>query len=55
MVGKPTTRFIKKVHSAQGVLGMHQDAIQVEAHVRAFLKQSTSVRAGFVAARMVGL
>ena len=32
---------------------MHQDAIQAEAHIRAFLKQSTSARAAFVAGRMV--
>lgn len=32
---------------------MHQDAIQAEAHVRAFLKHSTNVRAAFVAGRMV--
>jgi hypothetical protein len=43
---------IKKARSVQDVLGMHQDAIQVEAHVKAFLKQSTCGRASFVAARM---
>ena len=53
VVGKPATRFIKKARVVQDVLGMHQDAIQAEAHVRAFLKQSTSVRAAFVAGRMV--
>jgi CHAD domain-containing protein len=52
-VGKPAIRFIKKACVVQDVLGMHQDAIQAEAHVRTFLKQSTSVRAGFVAGRMV--
>ena len=53
VVGKPATRFIKKARVVQDVLGIHQDAIQAEAHVRAFLKQSTSVRAAFVAGRMV--
>ena len=53
MVGKPATRFIKKARVVQDVLGMHQDAIQAEVYVRAFLKQSTSVRAAFVAGRMV--
>jgi CHAD domain-containing protein len=53
VVGKPATRFIKKARVVQDVLGMHQDAIQAEAHVRAFLKHSTSVRAAFVAGRMV--
>ena len=52
-VGKPATRFISKARVVQDVLGMHQDAIQAEAQVRAFLKQSTSVRAAFVAGRMV--
>jgi CHAD domain-containing protein len=53
MVGKPATRFINKARTVQDVLGMHQDAIQAEAHIRAFLKQSTSARAAFVAGRMV--
>jgi CHAD domain-containing protein len=52
-VGKPATRFINKARVAQDVLGMHQDAIQAEAHIRAFLKHSTSTRAAFVAGRMV--
>lgn len=52
-VGKPATRFIKKARVVQDVLGMHQDAIQAEAYVRAFLKQSTDVRTAFVAGRMV--
>ena len=52
-VGKPATRFISKARVVQDVLGMHQDAIQAEVHIRAFLKQSTSVRAAFVAGRMV--
>ena len=52
-VGKPAKRFIKKARVVQDVLGMHQDAIQAEAHVRAFLKLSTSMRAAFVAGRMV--
>lgn len=53
VVGKPATRFIKKARAVQDVLGMYQDAIQAEAHVRAFLKQSSNVRAAFVAGRMV--
>ena len=53
VVGKPATRFIKKARAVQDVLGMYQDAIQAEAYVRAFLKQSVSVRAAFVAGRMV--
>ncbi len=52
-VGKPATRFINKARAVQDVLGMHQDALQAEAHIRAFLKQSTSARAAFVAGRMV--
>ena len=53
VVGKPATRFIKKARVVQDVLGMYQDAIQAEAYVRSFLKQSASVRAAFVAGRMV--
>jgi CHAD domain-containing protein len=52
-VGKPATRFINKARVVQDVLGLHQDAIQAEAHIRAFLKQSTSARAAFVAGRLV--
>ncbi len=53
VIGKPATRFIKKARVVQDVLGIYQDAIQAEAYVRAFLKQSASVRAAFVAGRMV--
>jgi len=52
-VGKPATRFISKACVVQDVLGMHQDAIQAEAHIRTFLKHSTNARAAFVAGRMV--
>jgi CHAD domain-containing protein len=52
-VGKPATRFINKARVVQDILGMYQDALQAEAHIRAFLKQSTSARAAFVAGRMV--
>ena len=52
-VGKPATRFINKARVVQDALGMHQDALQAEAHIRAFLKESTSARAAFVAGRMV--
>ena len=52
-VGKPASRFIKSARAVQDLLGLHQDAIQAERHVRQFLKYSTSVRAGFVAGRMV--
>ena len=52
-VGKAASRFIKSACTVQSVLGMHQDAIQAETHVRAFLKQSSNVQAAFVAGRMV--
>jgi CHAD domain-containing protein len=52
-VGKPAIRFMKAAQAVQDALGVHQDAIQAELHVRQFLKYSTSVRAGFVAGRMV--
>ncbi len=52
-VGKPALRFIKAARALQDLLGIHQDAIQAERHVRQFLKYSTHVRSGFVAGRMV--
>ncbi len=52
-VGKPAVRFMKAARALQDLLGVHQDAMQAERHVRQFLKYSTSVRAGFVAGRMV--
>ena len=52
-VGKPASRFIKSARAVQDLLGLHQDAIQAERHVRQFLKYSTNVRAGFLAGRMV--
>ena len=52
-VGKPATRFINKARTVQGVLGMHQDALQAETYIRTFLKHSTSTQAAFVAGRMV--
>ena len=52
-VGKAATRFINRARVVQDVLGLHQDAIQAEVHIRAFLKRSTSARAAFVAGRMV--
>ena len=53
MAGKQATRFINKTRVVQDILGVHQDAIQAEAYIRTFLKQSTSTRAAFVAGRMV--
>lgn len=52
-VGKPATKFIEEAQRLQGLLGVHQDAIQAEVRIRAFLKQATSARAAFVAGRMV--
>lgn len=52
-VGKPAVRFVKAARAVQGLLGIHQDAMQAERHIRQFLKYSTSTRAGFVAGRMV--
>ena len=52
-MGKPASRLIKSARVVQDLLGVHQDAIQAERHVRQFLKYSTNVRAGFVAGRLV--
>lgn len=53
MVGKPATRFMKVARAIRDLLGLHQDAVQVERHIQQFVKFSTSVRAAFVAERMV--
>ncbi|MFO0708069.1 MAG: CYTH and CHAD domain-containing protein, partial [Nitrospira sp.] len=52
-VGKPASRFMKRAQAVQDLLGTYQDARQAETHIRSFLKQSTSVRAGFVAGRLI--
>ncbi|MGQ0667298.1 MAG: CHAD domain-containing protein [Nitrospiraceae bacterium] len=52
-IGKSASRFMKRAQAVQDLLGSYQDALQAETHIRAFLKQSRSVRAGFVAGRMV--
>ena len=52
-VGKPAFRFMKAARAVQELLGKHQDAIQAERYLRQFVKYSTSVRAGFLAGRMV--
>ncbi|NGZ09424.1 MAG: CYTH and CHAD domain-containing protein [Nitrospira sp. LK70] len=49
---KPVSRFVRSTRTVQDLLGIHQDAIQAECHIRQFLKYSTSVRAGFLAGRM---
>jgi len=51
--GKSAAKFIDEAQRLQDLLGAHQDAIQAEARVRAFLKQATSARAAFAAGRMV--
>jgi CHAD domain-containing protein len=51
--GRPATRFIEQAKLFQDLLGVHQDAVFAEKHIRAFSEQSTSVRAAFVAGRMV--
>jgi CHAD domain-containing protein len=51
-VGKHAGRFIKSARAVQDALGIHQDAIQAERHIREFLKYTASVRAAFVAGRM---
>lgn len=51
--GKAATAFIKRARTLQDLLGVHQDAVQTEALLRNFAKHSTSIRAGFVAGRIV--
>ncbi len=52
-VGKPAARFMKQARAVQDILGDYQDSFTAETYIRTFLKQSTSVRAGFVAGRMI--
>jgi CHAD domain-containing protein len=52
-VGKPATRFMKQAQAVQDLLGRYQDSFTAEIYIRAFLKQSSGVRAGFVAGRLV--
>jgi CHAD domain-containing protein len=52
-VGKPATRFMKQAQAVQDLLGCYQDSFTAEAYIRTFLKQSSSVRAGFVAGCLV--
>ena len=52
-VGRLAARFINRARVVQDLLGLHQDAVQAEVYIRAFLQYSTSTRAAFVAGRMV--
>jgi CHAD domain-containing protein len=52
-IGKPAARFMKQARVVQDLLGNYQDSFTAEIYIRAFLKQSTGVRAGFVAGRMI--
>ena len=52
-VGKAATAFIKRARILQDLLGTHQDAVQAESQLRYFVNHATSVRAGFVAGRIV--
>jgi CHAD domain-containing protein len=52
-IGKAATRFIAEAKVFQEVLGVHHDAVVAEKHIRDFSDQSTSIRAAFVAGRMV--
>ncbi|MBA2252523.1 MAG: CYTH and CHAD domain-containing protein [Nitrospirales bacterium] len=51
--GKQAKSFIMQAKVFQNLLGVHQDAVLAEQHIRKFSEQSTSVRAAFVAGRMV--
>jgi CHAD domain-containing protein len=52
-IGRPATQFIAQAKVFQDLLGVHQDAVFAEKHIREFSEQSTSVRAAFVAGQMV--
>jgi CHAD domain-containing protein len=52
-VGKPAARFMKEARAVQDLLGNYQDSFTAETYIRAFVKRSASVRAGFVAGRLI--
>jgi CHAD domain-containing protein len=52
-MGKPVARFVEQARKFQDLLGIHQDAVLAEDHVRAFVSRTKGVRAAFVAGRMV--
>ena len=52
-VGKAATRFTKTAKNFQDLLGIHQDAVLAERHVREFVTRSPGERAAFVAGLLV--
>ena len=53
LVGKPATRFTQQAKAVQDLLGIHQDAVLAEQHIRGLLAGTHGVRTAFVAGRMV--
>lgn len=52
-VGKPAARFTEQAKLFQDLLGVHQDAVLAEQHIRALLASTHGLRTAFVAGRMV--
>lgn len=52
-VGKAATRFTKTAKNFQDLLGIHQDAVLAERHVREFVARSPGERAAFVGGVLV--
>jgi CHAD domain-containing protein len=53
VVGKPAVRFTDQAKLFQDLLGVHQDAVLAEQHIRALLASTHGLRTAFVAGRMV--
>ncbi|HTN44589.1 MAG TPA: CYTH and CHAD domain-containing protein [Nitrospiria bacterium] len=52
-MGKPAARFVEQAQKFQDLLGMHQDAVQAETYIRAFVERTKGLQTAFVAGRMV--
>ncbi|HTP41851.1 MAG TPA: CYTH and CHAD domain-containing protein [Nitrospiria bacterium] len=53
VVGKPAARFTDQAKLYQDLLGVHQDSVLAEQHIRALLASTHGLRTAFVAGRMV--
>ena len=52
-MGKSAARFVEQARKFQDLLGMHQDAVMAENHIRAFVERTKGLQTAFVAGRMV--
>ena len=52
-IGKPATRFLEQAKAFQDLLGIHQDAVLAEQHIRGLVARTQGVHTAFVAGQMV--